>query len=51
MTISVAHCRLSSDGKVIIHCYCSSNPYVLCSMVVDYACSVLPIVGRPATIK
>ena len=40
-----------AGGKVIFHCYCSISPNVLCFLVVDYDCSLLPIVGRPATIK
>ena len=42
--------RLLTDS-FIFHCYCSSSSYTLYSVVVDSDISVLPIVGRPATIK
>ena len=42
--------RLLTDS-FIFHCYCSSSSYTMYSVVIDSVISVLPIVGRPATIK
>ena len=41
--------RLLTDS-FILHCYCSFSSYQVLK-VGDFDCSVLPIVGRPATIK
>ena len=41
--------RLLTDS-FILHCYCSFSSYQVLK-VVDFDFSVLPIVGRPATIK
>ena len=41
--------RLLTDS-FILNCYCSFSSYYVLS-VVDFHVSVLPIVGRPATIK
>ena len=51
MTISVLPIagRLLTDS-FNLHCYCSFSSYYVLN-VGDFDCSVLPIVGRPATIK
>ena len=41
--------RLLTDS-FSLHCYCSFSLYHVLH-VGDFDCSVLPIVGRPATIK
>ena len=45
----VTHCGSSIDS-FNLHCYCSVSLYHVLH-VGDFDCSVLPIVGRPATIK
>ena len=48
-------CMLPIAGRLLtdsfnIHCYCSFSLFQVLH-VGDFDCSVLPIVGRPATIK